>query len=285
MSLRNFSTVGGFLLVAGLVAACVSTEETNAGPQFKYPSEASFCEALAKAECNTDVVKACYSVSDDTNKGACVAARSSLSACRTSVTGVDNANVVGYNPAAAESCIAKHTSIYADAELTVAELDAAKEACIKVYSGAGSAGSTCEFDSDCNTAKNLRCVTRPGASGTCAEPRVVAAGADCSDPAAQCADDQFCGEAVSGQICQNKLPEGSMKCSETVPCGDAAKCAIDMMTMVGTCEAKLADGADCTADDDCAGSFCEKDKDTDAGVCASVYTITRFTHSCDGFKN
>lgn len=288
MSLRNFSTVGGLLLLVGLVAACVSTEETNAGPQFKYPSEASFCEALAKAECNAKVVEACYSANDDTNKASCISARQDFAQCRASVTGVENPPVTHYNPAAAESCISKHASIYGDAKVDRLELKAANDACIKVFAGSGTAGSGCSVDVDCDTTKNLLCVMKAGTTeGTCAVPTEVALGDDCSDAAAQCEDDQFCGAAASGDICQKKVPEGKT-CSAEVPCTDDSKCdAIDMMTGEGTCAAKIADTQPCVTDSECAGSFCDKDPNAaagDMGICAHAFILSFKSGNCDGFK-
>jgi hypothetical protein len=283
MSLRNFSTAGGLLIVAGvLLGACVSTEETNSGPQYKYPTESSFCSALAKADCTSDVVKACYSTDNADNKASCVAARSQTAACRASVTGVETA-LVSYNPQTAEACIAKHASIYADAELTRDEMKAATDACIKTFSGSGGPGSGCSIDFDCDTNQNLRCIVKvAGTMGTCAVAHPVKLGDFCPDPADQCDDDQFCGKAVSGQICQKRIPAGN-PCAADAPCDDASKCVIDAMTMMGTCQAKVPDAQPCTADEDCAGTFCEIPKEGTDSKCASVYEITRFLKTCDGF--
>jgi len=287
MSLRNFSTVAG-LLLAGVLTACVSTEETGGGPKYKYPTESSFCAELAKVECNTAVVTACYSADNADNKSSCVSARSAADECRASATGVANPGSPRYNPATAETCLAKQAAVYTDAKLTRDEIKAADEACIQVFSGPGTAGSTCSVDVDCDTTKGYRCITKAGsAGGTCAEPNPVGLGDDCTDAAAQCDDGQFCGEAASGLICQKRLAEGKT-CTESVPCLEDLKCdSVDVMTGMGTCAAKLADTASCTADDQCSGSFCDKDPgatSTDMGICVEAYILNYKSATCDGFK-
>src|SRR5262245_48827948 len=63
------------LLVATAVSAC-GGEPVETTPTFLYPTQASFCEALATMECNTAVVKACYGSDDTTvssDQASCVA--------------------------------------------------------------------------------------------------------------------------------------------------------------------------------------------------------------------
>src|SRR4051794_21634132 len=105
------------LFVVALVSACGGGPETDTSPQFAYPTESSFCAALAKAECNDSVVQAWYgsdatALADD--RAGCAGAR------ETQCT----PNKLPYHPERAPDCIKTRLTGLADAVWTHEELDA-----------------------------------------------------------------------------------------------------------------------------------------------------------------
>lgn len=288
MSLRQ-SMAFGLLFVGALCGvACVGTDETTDGPTgtvYKYPSEGDFCTAIAQGECNNAVVKACYGSSDASlaaDRDTCVSKRSLPSVCRASVTGVKNAPG-SYHPEFAEACLARHSSIYSDASITHDEVDQAREQCLKVFANAaGGAGSSCSNDFDCDTTRNLRCVIK-GSTGACAEPIDVGGGEDCSNAAAQCPDTFYCD--LGGSNACLKGPGEGQACSATKPCSVDFKCANLDADGNGTCAAKLANNADCSAEapEECTGGFCNAPTGLLDGKCASTLTLAQTSASCGDF--
>lgn len=264
------------LLVTSAVAGggcVVESASEPTGPQYTYPTEASFCTALAKAECNKTVVGACFG-SDDTTLEADTAK------CVTAREATCNPQNLPYNPAAADACIAKRTSVLSDAELTRVEIDDADEACLAVFSRDGGSGVTCAVNTDCNTADGLRCVVKPGqASGTCATPEILGGGEKCTADNAVCDVGFFC-SATAGDYCVAQPALGEA-CAPAMPCQDAFKCSADVD---GVCEAKLDNGAVCADDLQCSGGFCLKSTGQTDGNCSAKYKLEFTSQSCDPFR-
>ncbi len=273
-SLRYFSMLAAVLVAApvtALMSGCIVDDSDTGpapGPSYKYPTEQSFCDALAKAECQQQVVEACYgsdssTLTADTTK--CVGVRSNDVKC--------NPSGFPYNPAAAEPCIAKRKEVYADAELTKAEIEADYEACLPVFSRGGSAGSTCTEDLDCDTGTGLRCLVKIGqTTGSCAVPEVVSGGFKCTGEAQVCADDFYCATNCLARPAENEA------CSDTIPCLDGLKCASNL------CIPKAANGSPCSIGDDCSGGFCIKGTTGTSGTCSSKFTLAITSDTCNDFR-
>ena len=264
-----------------LLAACTVSTETNParGSQYTYPTEASFCTALAAAECASAVVEACYGQTSDENTDKCVAARSVETTCR-SIPGLEGADFSGasYDPASADACVAQRVSIYADAKLTRDEVDAIAPACVAVFSKGQGKGAACTTAIDCDTKAGLSCVLKAGqAQGECQESMEVGPGGDCSAADAVCEAGQFCN---TDGFCFVGYGEGKA-CGADKPCQDALLCLADEAGAL--CAAKTADGLDCSADAECAGSFCNRAAGSNMGKCTSALTLTQLGESCEPF--
>lgn len=246
------STTGGETTTGGQ-----TTTETP------YPTEESFCDALAEAECNSLVVKGCYgsddaSLAEDT--AACKAAR--VASC--------NLEELEYHPEAAEACLAARESALADGAWDYPELEDIYEKCLPVLSGDLPAGSECVKDADCAVAEGLRCIVKLGEiQGVCAVPIV---GDSCDEEGEVCDEASFC---VGGSFCADRQAEG-MACSSTAECVAGTYCSDE-----GGCAARLADGSKCTSAASCAGGFCVGQFSNEGGVCASTEPLTIDSPACD----
>ncbi len=282
MTSQKILGFAGFLLSLAAGLGCgVSTDSTPAqGSLYTYPTEASFCTALAEAECAATVVEACYGDSSAENTNQCVSARSEARTCRT-IPGYEGADMAGaqYDPASADACVQNRKQIYADAKLTRDELDSAGKACVAVFSRSLGLGAPCETDIDCDTKSALSCILKAGQSeGTCAVPEVVAPGADCSGDDQVCDEGQFCG---AEGFCFAGYGEGK-ECAADKPCQADFLCTPDEGGS-SLCVAKVGAGGDCSEDAQCEGTFCNKAAGSDMGVCTSTLTLTQIGQSCEAF--
>lgn len=273
MSLRSVSAVT-FALFGALAmiptSGCVVTSETQPtpGPTYKYPDEASFCNAVAAAECNDVVVKACFDVTGAANTQKCVADRSPLSVC--------NPGGLPYHPADAgtAACLAAYATVFATGSWSRSQLDSITKACITTFSKGGGANAACSADTDCDAANGLSCVVHAGV-GTCQKPNPVNGGEKCLNPADQCPAKQYC-DATNHCIA---MPSAGDACGAAAPCDSTSKC--DLVKKV--CVAGLADQSACTADDECAGTFCYKGNGMTTGKCLSIYKLDSLSSNCDPF--
>lgn len=282
MTSHKFFGFAGFLASLSVGFGCgVSTDSTPAqGSLYTYPSEASFCTALAEAECAATVVEACYGDPSAENINQCVSARSQTRICRT-IPGFEDADMAGvqYDPASADGCVENRKLIYADAKLTRDELDSASKACVAVFSKSLGLGAPCETDIDCDTKAALSCILKVGQTkGTCVVPEPVAPGGDCSGDAQVCDAGQFCG---AEGFCFAGYGEGK-ECAADKPCQADFLCTPDD-SGVSLCVAKVAAGGDCSEDVACEGTFCNKPSGSDAGLCTSTLTLTQIGQSCEAF--
>lgn len=279
---RSWIAVAALAPWCALLAACTVSTETNppAGSLYKYPTEASFCTALAAAECGATVVEACYGQTSQDNTDQCVSARSVQAVCRT-IPGLEGADYAGvrYDPAAADACVEHRRSIYADAKLTRAEVDAIAEKCIGVFSKGQGLGGACTTDIDCDTKTGLSCVLKGGQSaGECQEPITVGPGDDCSSPESVCESGQFCN---TDGFCFVGYGEGKA-CGADKPCQEGLLCVADEAAG-SLCAAKAADGEACTDGAACEGTFCNKPVGGESGVCTGALTLTQIGQSCEAF--
>lgn len=237
---------------------------------YSYPTEQSFCEAIAKAECNTAVVTACYgsdqaSLAQDTES--CVAAR----------TPRCNPNKLPYHPEYAEPCVNAHAAGLSDAVWTHDELASMESACLPVFSKGQPKGSTCAASTDC--ADGVTCLMKIGSlSGVCDTPNVIAAGEGCEGASDVCDAGFYCSPKV-----WHCLAEGTENevCSEGAPCADAYYCS-DPDT--GACVLKTKNGLDCVGDQVCAGGFCVGATANSSGKCSSTLPLSITSTACDDYR-
>jgi len=274
MSFRNLSMmwIAGALLGAGALAGCGGDDEGPTGPQYTYPTEKAFCQALAQAECSDEVVKECFGTEDAAaNRPKCTTARED--AC--------NPNGLAYHPQHADKCLNKRKEVLADASLTSNEVKEAEEECLAVFSADGEAGSACTAHTDCDTGEGLRCITRPGVTGgTCEKPVSVSGGGKCTDAGAVCTGGTYCSE-MAGNYCIEALKAGEA-CSETALCASNLNC--EVVAGAATCVAKAGTGDPCMAATDCASGFCSVSSGGDSGICTDVYRLDLNSASCDEFR-
>jgi hypothetical protein len=262
--------------VMGLVgmlgaAACTTTEELP--PEgFPYPTETSFCEALAVAVCNGEVIKKCASTDAE---------------CKNAFLASDACNPGGlpYHPEGGQACLDAQRGIYADASLTKSELETAAEACLGALSKSAGAGQSCGVDTDCDGTKGLRCIVKLGEMfGKCGVPLEIASGSDCTADNAVCKDGLYCAPfGTSGKLVCGDRPGVGQDCTPKDPCVETALCGAD-----GKCAAKIPDGDPCKEDAECAGGFCIKAKGAmvTEGTCLDRLDLTVTTAgACESFRS
>ncbi|MBI4702627.1 MAG: hypothetical protein HY744_16015 [Deltaproteobacteria bacterium] len=255
-----------------LAPGCTVTE-TTAAPGPPYPTEDSFCQAVAGAVCNANVVTACYgSAAEDlaADQQKCIQAGKS-SVC--------NPGNLNYHPEQAETCLAAYTSAYADAKISQSELDVIAASCLATFYEGNAAGDECKQDSDCNGAAGQRCIKK-GTKGSCQVPKPVEAGKNCDAIDAVCPEGLYCGKTQTGSACVDKAPVGFEGCSDEVPCVDEARCDPEDKK----CVAKADNNADCTADGECKGGLCSMPTGADKGKCTATITLAQTDSRCDAFR-
>ena len=240
-TLRIAVAPGLFVSGLALAAGCVGDDDPVV-PGPKYPSEASFCQALAEAVCSAKVVEGCYGANNTAN----------TTSCRDAFRGEGcNPNHYGYHHEGAEACIEKMKAIYADGALTKAELEGADAVCVKALSNTLGPNGPCEVDAQCDAADGLSCVIKPGQHGTCQVAEEVEGGFPCAAPNQVCVEGFFCidGNCLAGR-------QLNQVCSDVQPCAVELLCSIPPTMMEGMCIAKKADGQQCVSDDECVSGFC-----------------------------
>ena len=247
------------VVLAGLLTRCaVKTTTPERGPT--YSDTGSYCEALAEAECSSEVLLACGS-----REELCTPVRQMVhvSALPLGKT---------FDSTRAEDCVGSVAAAYADAKLTKEEIAAYTDTCALVFDGTGIRNSACRTDGDCKRADGLRCVLgAASASGTCQAPRTVEGGDKCDTADAMCADGYHCGPT---QHCDINADTGEA-CTAELPCKATLKCSA-----AGTCEPRLLDGSACAGDGDCASGICAPGLRGASGLCVSQITLAQNEPFC-----
>lgn len=263
--------ISGLFLVTFLAACGGRGEPDQTTPDFAYPTEQSFCAAIAEVECNQAVVRTCYG-SDDSTLAA------DAEACKEARVQRCNPDGLPYHPEDAEACVSARRDALSDAVWTRPELDAVFEACLPVLSNKVPEGRACASDHDCDAAVGLRCITRQDdLQGVCAEPVTASGGEPCEDPAIVCEEAYYCGP---GAHCIVK-PRRDEACSARVPCAPGFYCSGQDE---GTCLPKIENGAACNTDAVCAGGFCIGRTSSRQGVCAATLPLTITSSTCDLYR-
>jgi hypothetical protein len=182
-----------------------------------------------------------------------------------------------YHPddAANTACLTAYSSVYAVGSWTRAQLDGITKACLTTFSKGGGANAPCTADTDCDAAHGLSCVVH-ASGGSCQVPNVVNGGDKCTNPADQCPAKDYCDGSKNACIA---LGVAGDTCDASTPCDSASKCD----PTAKKCVAGLADQSACTADDECAGTFCYKATGAKAGKCLSIYKLDSLSANCDPF--
>jgi hypothetical protein len=261
---RRWSSAGAALVLGGAGAlfggAC-------GGSDADLTTLQGFCQALAQADCSSVVVTACYGSDDTTiatDTQSCITARSAPESC--------NPTGLPYNSAYAQPCIDAHTAAYQNTSLMATDLQNIEQACVPVFNNGGQVGATCTADTDCDAGSGYSCIVHLS-KGTCEVPIMTAAGSSCADPAAQCADGNYCEASAN---CVNDPSQGEA-CGAGIPCGTGLRC--DATSSM--CSAQLPDQSACSADSDCQGGICIAT--TTSGLCAATYTFALDSPTCAPF--
>jgi hypothetical protein len=226
----------------------------SSGPDLS--SESSFCEAVAQADCNANVVQACYmpsatTAANDTNL--CIGVAATPERCNPLNAPFNS------NPNFTQACLDAHTALYANAPTIDPTLLAAKiTACEAVFNFGGQTDAPCKLDTDCDVGDGFNCVVHAGGAGSCQVPIAIAAGESCNGSASQCGSGFYCG---SGHCISNNAV-GEPCGAGTLCDGTVAFCSIPTSSSggkpatTGTCKALLNDQSACTDDSQCQGGFC-----------------------------
>lgn len=279
MSLQKILTVGVLALVGGPVVACVSTETVEEAPVDPYASQAAFCTELAKAQCNATIVQACYQSTDAADTESCQTAAEFATNCIPSVVPTDAPSKMTYVKTDAAACVTRAGEVYADARVTLDELESLHATCINVFHANGSTGQPCTYDSDCSTPNGLRCIHKPGVASVCAVPVEAGGGQSCTGSDKVCADGFYCN--VDAGACL-EAPGANDDCGADTPCGEGLICtggAVD-----GFCIAKADVGDSCLAAEECASGFCVTATGAPMGTCRADKLYDVAFETCDEFR-
>jgi hypothetical protein len=255
-------------LPLALAGAC-SGAKAGTDPVDPLETRSGFCERWGKSACSAEVVDRCLAAD------ATVCAESQTVFCETILPGS------GYSKQFAQVCLNAVKAAYADAELTREEHDTVIDLgppCDKLIEGPGQVGDACSGkDSDCNTLEDLKCVARPGETGTCQVPTIVGGGRSCRQLHETCEEGFFC----NGENCIERLGEGSL-CSASAPCAEDLKC--EGPDGAQTCVPKAELGGPCGNENDCVTGLCAKAPGAVSGVCDNKIILTSADPLCENLR-
>lgn len=226
--------LGTVVFVTGvlLVSACSSDEEEPV----KYPTVDSFCDARAKAECDTIAAKCGAKVE------ACVAARKTK--CQSFVS-TAQVGTRTYQPKGGEGCVDKAKEVYGKSIITPTDTKELEETCQKAFRGTKEKLQACASAGDCSG--DLICDKT-----VCADKAEKKTGEFCGNPGEVCDASSYCTAAAGGSLqCAAKKGKGDL-CTAKDPCTDALRCN-------NTCGERFASGEACASDGDCGtgAPFCD----------------------------
>jgi hypothetical protein len=230
MKTRNILTL---IALGGLALACSSSAAD------KFGSSDQFCTAKAEAECN-NLAKPCGASVD-----ACKSKRAA--SCNTAAAAAAGQGR-SYRPNAAQDCIDKVNSVYANSAGNVTpDGDASVvTVCERVFGGSKAERDPCANTFECSGA--LIC------DSVCAVQETVGLNGGCANAGQVCDKGLYC-QASGGTgkrfcVAKNKLNDS---CGATNPCSEAFRC------LTGSCVDRVTVGNPCDADSDCAAEapFCD----------------------------
>ncbi len=253
MNTRSIS----FLFSAFVVFVGCSDAEVD-----KYPSVASFCNALAKTEC--DAVSGKCGVTSE----ACLKTR--LASCEAFAATAKAGNLRDYKSSGVENCLTKTKSTLGKEKILPADDEAQFDACNRVFAGSVAQDKgTCTTKYDC-AGSDLICD-----QAICVRKDEKAKDGYCSDPGSVCPTGQYCGvNAVTKQQCLGRKQKGEA-------CDAATLCSENLACTGGLCADKSKAGEACTSNADCdsAVPVC------DLGPPATCIDARRFTKGASSCKD
>lgn len=247
-----------FCFAAVTAASCSSDDGVPDTPD-------EFCERLADAACNNEVVQACQAA--DTH------------ACRESQVAFCLAQhpASSFSGDSAESCIDAVELAYADADLDAAELGTVSRfeaPCDRLVRGPGTAGAACADRRDCDAPAGFDCVLSGGqATGTCQRPVLTGPGEDCSAVGAVCTEGFYC----DGSHCIAGESIGE-SCLTHEQCGVSGYCGPR-----SECEARLPVRSICDLDEECESGLCYRLSATER-VCTDRVRLSLSEPLCNDLR-
>jgi hypothetical protein len=259
----------GFLACA---VGCSSKDQSD-----PYATVSDFCEAWGKVACNSTVVSNCSGeTTTDALTQACVNKQQTF--CEGLVP------IAGYSSSQASRCLDAVKAAYSDAKLDGPEVLTVRhlgDPCNHLIKGPAALGQACAKDEDCDTVHNVLCVMK-GGTGTCAIPKPVAAGMDCSDPSASCTDGYYCDPDVTSCIALRAVGKscaGDFECAPGLACQGADQTA----GTAGTC-ATVVPTDMCMADTDCMSGICDVNGTDTTGTCVEQVVLSRAEDFCGDLR-
>jgi len=235
--------LGAIVLGLGAAFACSSSPP---GPP--YPDQASFCSALATAECQVTAVCA-------TTTASCVSTETSLcNAQGSTYVAAGRAYQVNNAKACIDAANTTYGAVTNNPLLKAAALTALNTTCEQVFLGSVANNGSCTSDYDCSDTSAV-CTFLPGATtGNCGVTASVTLGNPCNNPGDQCTG-SYCGGASAPYSCIALLPNGAQ-------CNTAAESneCVGHCVSPGICTALSEAGGSCLEDTDCDGNtagFCD----------------------------
>jgi hypothetical protein len=266
-------------LIAGLglgalgivVTACSSSSSGNNNP---YPDVATFCQAVAKAECQ----EATNCGVDETQ---CETYRTSQCQQGTIIVKQTPSDTLSrtYSSGKAKTCLDALNGSNAfgggNLQIKYADLQKLLDSCEAVFVGNAGNGSGCVTKYDCTNPGEI-CAPLPGRTdqGACATPTQKMTGDVCADPGDTCPDNNYCSTASGTPTC--------VASSTTGPCQSNLQCDTAYHCVSGACAARAESGGACSTDADCdpkMAPFCDPDVDT----CAVGLGFLNGSFDCNGF--
>ncbi|HSZ80995.1 MAG TPA: hypothetical protein VLA14_01875 [Polyangia bacterium] len=260
MNTRNRPSAKVFLgLVVSIVVPTLSACGGGGGSPLTVDD---FCTQKAAAECGVASLCAVSATDCETVRKA---------ACTSFVATVNIAPRV-FVPGNVAACVSKTKSVYAEALIKPADLDAVVDICNFVFQGPAAELAACTTKYDCKNEKDL-CD-----KGHCATQTNVAANAQCANFGQVCPTTQYCSTVAAAMMCVAKGALGAA-CDATTPC-DATK----MLTCgaAGMCVMQSASGGACTTDADClaAAPYCNPYA---GNRCGAGLTFSAGSASCSAY--
>jgi len=254
--MRHFAIF--FCFAAATAASCSSDDGAPDTPD-------EFCERVAEAACNTEVVQACQAAD--------------VSACRASQVAfcLGQLPASGFSGETAEACLEAVEAAYADADLDGVELGTVarfEAPCDRLVRGPSAEGEACSVRRDCDAPAGFECVLQGGqATGTCQRPVATGPGEDCSAIGAVCSEGFYC----DGSHCIAGESVGET-CLTHEQCGVSGYCGL-----LSECEPRLPVRSPCGFDEQCASGLCYQLSATEQ-VCTDRVRLSLSEPLCDDLR-
>ncbi|HTQ42180.1 MAG TPA: dickkopf-related protein [Polyangiaceae bacterium] len=260
----------GFGALGIVVTACSSSSSGNSNP---YPDVATFCQAVAKAECQ----EATNCGVDETQCETYRASQCQQGTIIVKQTPTDTLSRT-YTSGNAKGCLDALNGAFGggNVQIKYADLQKLLDSCEAVFVGNAGNGSGCVTKYDCTKSGEI-CAPLPGRTdqGACATSTPKMTGDVCADPGDTCPDSNYCSTASGTPTCVASSTTGG-------PCQSNLQCVTSDHCVNGACAARAESGGACSTDADCdpmTAPFC----DPDVNKCAVGLGFLNGSFDCNGF--